>query len=39
MIVINVCDGDKLAILIINIEWVTKFSRRVIFATLNFRVT
>ena len=23
MIVINVCDGDKVAILIINIEWVT----------------
>ena len=39
MIVISVCDGDKVAILIINIASVTWFSRHVIFATLNFRVT
>ena len=31
MIVINVCDGDKVAILIINIEWVTTFSRHLNF--------
>ena len=39
MIVINVCNGNKVAVLIIDIRQVTYFSRHVIFATFNFHIT
>ena len=39
MIVINVCNGNKVAVLTIDIMLVAKFSRHVIFATFNFHVT
>ena len=41
MIVINVCNGNKVAVLItgIDIRRVTYFSRHVIFVTFNFHIT
>ena len=43
MIVLNVCNGDKVAVLIIDMMWVAVnfrvmlFSRHLIFASLEFR--